>query len=101
MKLIIVCSVYISRNDAEPDKLFKVHPLFDDLATRFKSAYNPEKELSVDESMVPWRGRLSFPMFIVPSKPTRYSIKICCCCEADSGCVLPDAGVHWCSTEQP
>ncbi|XP_070207981.1 piggyBac transposable element-derived protein 4-like [Littorina saxatilis] len=75
-----------TRNVDVPDKLFKVRPLFDKLAARFKSAYNPRQELSVDESMVPWRGRLSFRMFI-PSKPTRYGIKMYCCCEAETGYV--------------
>ncbi|KAK7095512.1 hypothetical protein V1264_006908 [Littorina saxatilis] len=68
------------------DKIHKVRPLFDHLATRFKDVYYPQQELSVDESMIPWRGRLSFRMFI-PSKPTRYGIKMYCCCEADTGFV--------------
>ncbi|KAK7482349.1 hypothetical protein BaRGS_00026368, partial [Batillaria attramentaria] len=53
-----------------PDKLYKVRPLFDPLADAFTAAYTPQQDLSIDESMVPWRGRLSFRMFI-PSKPTR------------------------------
>ena len=68
------------------DKLFKVRPFFDHLASAFKEAYHLCQNLSVDKSMVPWRGMLSFRMFI-PSKPTRYGVKMYCCCEADTGYV--------------
>lgn len=76
----------LSRNPESPDKLFKIRPFLVGITARFKAAYNPKQDLSVDESMVPWKGRLSFRMFI-PSKPTRYGIKLYCCCEAETGYV--------------
>ncbi|KAK7115112.1 hypothetical protein V1264_001046 [Littorina saxatilis] len=74
------------RDARNPDKLFKVRQLYDHLSDTFKTAYYPRRELSVDESMCPWQGRLNFRMFI-PSKPTRYGVKIYCCCEAETGFV--------------
>lgn len=48
--------------------------------------YYPEEEIAVDESMMPWQGRVSFKQFI-PSKPIRYGIKLYFCCEAKCGYV--------------
>ena len=36
--------------------------------------------------MVPWRGRVSFRIFI-PSKPIRYGMKLYMCCESESSYV--------------
>ena len=66
------------------------------LSEKFASAYYPDQNLSLDESMIPWRGRVSFRMYI-PSKPTKYGIKIYCVCDAATGyvvkmCVYTGAG---------
>ena len=40
----------------------------------FKTAYVPGRELSVDEELLKWRGRLSFRQYI-PSKRARFGMK--------------------------
>ena len=47
-------------NDPDRDRLYKVRPLVDQLVSKFKSTYIPEKEISVDEELLLWKERLVF-----------------------------------------
>ena len=60
---------------ADQDRLFKLRPLLDLLRTRFKSVYVPGSVISVDETMLPWKGRLLFKQYI-PGKAHKYGVKI-------------------------
>ncbi|XP_005110932.1 piggyBac transposable element-derived protein 4 [Aplysia californica] len=75
------------QNTPEYDKLFKLRRLFSHLNNKFSSVYCPEKELAVDESLMPWKGRVSFRQYR-PSKPIKYGLKLYCCCEASSGYIV-------------
>lgn len=57
------------------DRLFKIRPLVDFFNKTMKEVYTPGKQLSLDESMVLWRGRLVFRQFI-KGKKHKYGIKI-------------------------
>jgi hypothetical protein len=46
------------------DRLFKIQPLLDRLLERFQLAVVPDKEISIDETTLPFRGRLSFLEYI-------------------------------------
>ncbi|CAC5397946.1 unnamed protein product [Mytilus coruscus] len=50
------------------------------------SQYIPKRQLSVDEVMVPFKGRLSFKQYM-PAKPTKWGIKMWAIAEADTGYV--------------
>jgi len=65
----------------EGDRLFKLSAVFDALVSRFQAAYTPEKELSIDESMVLWRYRLLFRQYI-PGKRHKYGVKLYMLCES-------------------
>ena len=67
-------------NDADVDKLFKVRPLIDHLLKKFQEVYTPSQNISVDESLVKWKGRIHFKQYI-PNKRARYGLKIFCLCE--------------------
>ena len=56
------------------DKLFKLRPLLDSLVEKFKLMYRPNKELAVDESMIGFKGLLSFLQYI-PHKPHKWGLK--------------------------
>lgn len=56
------------------DPCFKVRPIIDHLRHRFQAIYYPSRELSVDESMCAFKGRLSFKQYI-PMKHHRFGIK--------------------------
>ena len=51
-------------NDEKRDRLHKVRPLIDLLRSRFRSVYTPGKHLSVDESLILYKGCLHFKQYI-------------------------------------
>jgi hypothetical protein len=67
-------------------RLYKPKQILDHLNTRFRSVYTPERDVSVDESLMMWKGRLSWKVYI-PSKRARFGIKSSELCEAKSGYV--------------
>ena len=69
------------------DSLKKIRPFMNFVQDVLRNAYIPEKELSVDESLVLFKGRLSFKQYI-PSKRSRFGIKLYMCCESESGILL-------------
>ncbi|KAJ8001201.1 hypothetical protein DPEC_G00190420 [Dallia pectoralis] len=63
------------------DKLAAVRELWDEWSVRLPSLYNPRPDVTVDEQLVPFRGRCPFRQYM-PSKPARYGIKAWVCCDA-------------------
>ena len=57
-----------------PKKLFKLWPILTHLKAKFSSIYQPERDMSVDESLLLWKGRLGWKQFI-PIKRARFGIK--------------------------
>src|SRR6218665_1029849 len=64
----------------ENDRLFKLRRISEMLISRFQAVYTLERNVSIDESMVLWRGRLSFRQFI-PGKRHKYGVKLYLLCE--------------------
>jgi hypothetical protein len=48
-------------------RLYKLKPIPDHLSDRFRSVITSECEVSMDESLVTWKGQLSWKVYI-PSK---------------------------------
>ena len=48
------------RGDANYDRLFKIGPILTVVLNNIQNAYEPSKNLSVDEAMIAFKGRLSF-----------------------------------------
>lgn len=59
----------------EGDRLFKIQPLIDLLLERFQLANIPNKDICIDETLVPFRGKLSFKQFI-KNKRHKFGIKL-------------------------
>ena len=57
------------------DRLGKVGTIISMLSDRFSAVYNPMREISIDEAMVPFKGRSSLKQFM-PKKPTKRGIKV-------------------------
>lgn len=57
------------------DKLYKISPLVKLLNQKFSKMYNPEENVCLDETMVPFRGRLRFKQYI-PGKRHKYGVKL-------------------------
>ena len=59
----------------EHDKLFKVCPLVRLLQDSFESLYNLHRQVTIDEAMIPFKGRLSIVQYM-KAKPTKWGIKV-------------------------
>lgn len=66
------------------NRLFKIEMVLDEISANFQAGLIPFQNLVIDESLVLWKGRLSFKQFI-KSKRHRFGIKlfILCDCETD------------------
>jgi len=64
----------------EGDRLFKLRNICDLLISQFQSVYTPEKEVSIDESVVLCHGRLIFRQYF-PGKHHKYGVKLYLLCE--------------------
>ena len=69
-------------NDENRDRLHKVQPLLDVLLRRCRTVYTPGKNLSVDESLVLFKGRLKFRQYI-KTKSAPFGIKLYGLCTSD------------------
>lgn len=87
--LLILRCLHFYESDEETvpdDRLYKVRLLIDYFNQKMKTIYYPCRELSIDEGMVLWRGRLHFRQYI-QGKRHKYGIKIYSLCEPDGLCV--------------
>ncbi|CAK9809258.1 PiggyBac transposable element-derived protein 4 [Anthophora quadrimaculata] len=78
---------YFCNNDLlydKTDKLFKIREVLSYVQNKFQTVYTPKQELSLDEGIIPWRGRLSFRTYN-PAKVVKYGILVRTVCEATSG----------------
>ena len=62
---------YLADSDAQPqrgepgfDKLFTLRPLLNLLLPRFRDSYTPDQYLSIVESMISFKSRLSFLQYL-------------------------------------
>jgi len=75
-----------SRDNSTPTQhnQFKRGPIFDTVTDRFRTVLHPSKWRALDESLVAWRGNLSFRQYI-SSKRARFEIKLFMLCDAATG----------------
>nr|XP_054600172.1 piggyBac transposable element-derived protein 4-like [Nothobranchius furzeri] len=67
----------------ERDKLAAVRDVWDKWVEILPLLYNPGPHVTVDERLVPFRGRCPFRQYM-PNKPAKYGIKIWAACDAKS-----------------
>ncbi|XP_056117511.1 piggyBac transposable element-derived protein 4-like isoform X1 [Rhinichthys klamathensis goyatoka] len=65
------------------DKLAPVRDIWEKWVQRLPLLYNPGPSITVDECLVPFRGRCPFKQYM-PSKPSKYGIKIWAACDSSS-----------------
>ncbi|XP_068089438.1 piggyBac transposable element-derived protein 4-like [Hyperolius riggenbachi] len=89
-QMLLTC-LHFSNNDDDVgtdnpahNRLFKLRPFIDHLNKVFAEAYVPEQKIAIDESLIPYHGRLAIKQYI-PSKRSRYGIKLYKLCESGSG----------------
>lgn len=74
--------IHINDNSIQPkkhehgyDKLYKIRPVLEALSHTFSNCYKPQENQTVDESMVKFKGRISFRQYL-PMKPIKRGYKI-------------------------
>jgi len=74
---------HFSDNEQAPenDRIF-VQNLIHKIVNNFQNSMEPEEMMAVDETMVPFRGRLKFKQYI-PGKAHKYGIKLFKLCDAN------------------
>ena len=79
-------SQQIPRGEPGYDKLYKVRKMLDILTGKFKSNYTPSDYVTIDEAMIPFKGRLGFKQYM-KDKPTKWGIKVFTLSDATNGYV--------------
>jgi hypothetical protein len=64
-----------NENCPENDRLFKIQPVAQYLITKFQETYTPGEVVCVDETIVPFKGRLIMKQY-APQKAHKYGVKI-------------------------
>ena len=70
--------------DDKTDKLFKVRHFVDLITAQFSDNYTLHQPVTIDEAMIPYKGRLSFKQYM-KSKPTKWGIKVFVLSDATNG----------------
>lgn len=78
---------YVPRGSEGFNPLFKLGPLYERMLSRFRAVYKPHQALAIDESMVAWRGNLTFRVYS-PDKPIKYGLKAYMLCDAENAFCL-------------
>lgn len=71
-----------NNENARGERLAKIQPLVEMMTMKFKQCYAPEEKICIDESVVPFLGRLLFKQFL-KNKRHRYGIKVFKICAKD------------------
>ena len=74
------------RGHPEYDPLYKLRPLIDLCHRSFLAGYTPGRDLSIDEAMIKYKGRVFFRQYM-PKKPVKWGIKVWMLAEAGTGYV--------------
>lgn len=74
----------VPRDPAQHDCLFKIRSVLDELQRQFRQNYIPAREVSIDETMLKFKGRKFFHQFL-PSKPIRFGFKLFILAESCTG----------------
>ncbi|KAK3594436.1 hypothetical protein CHS0354_000258 [Potamilus streckersoni] len=75
---------YVARGVPGYNPVRKLCCVFINVISRFGSVFVPNRYLSLDEGMIPWRGKLSFRVYN-PDTPIKYGIKSYMVCDSTNG----------------
>ena len=76
-----------SAKSPDAGRLYKVQPLLDHFGIKLMNLFYPGQALSLDEAVIPWKGRLNFRTYN-PMKPVKYGIKVYALCDSSNGYLL-------------
>lgn len=73
--LLLLKFWHFSENIDNGDKLYKIRNVLDILLKSFSDMLKPGRFIVIDETMIPWKGRLQFRQYI-KNKAHKYGIKL-------------------------
>ena len=79
-------SLYRKKGEPGHDPLHKLRPFLEPLVADFQENYTLSKEVCIDESMIGFKGRLSFIQYM-PKKPTKWGIQAFVLADSQNGCM--------------
>jgi hypothetical protein len=87
--LLILRYLHFANNvvGGEASTLWKLGNVITHIKTRFSQIFKPFQKLVIDESLMSFKGRLSFKQYI-PSKRHRFGIKLFILCDCKTGIIL-------------
>ena len=73
----ILCNLHFCNNNDHDsrDRLFKISSILNSFNLTSSSVFTPGRDVAIDESMVPFRGRIYFKQYI-PNKKHKFGIKL-------------------------
>jgi len=80
-------ATYLPRNEPGHDPVHKIRPFLEHLLTHFPASFSPYENLTIDEDVCGFHGRVIFHVYI-KNKPDKYGIKMFTVCESKTGNVL-------------
>ncbi|GFO33468.1 hypothetical protein PoB_005997300 [Plakobranchus ocellatus] len=91
--LSILAFLHINDNDSfvphgqpDHDRIQKIRPFIDYLNAKFKEVYQPQREVCIDEAMIPFKRRSRFKVYL-KNQPTKWGFQLYELCESSSGYV--------------
>ena len=78
--------VYIPKGQPGHDPIFKLRPFLTSFVNNCQNSFQLGKELSIDESMISFKGRLIFKQY-APKKPTKWGMKAFVLADSQTGYV--------------
>ncbi|XP_017790882.1 PREDICTED: piggyBac transposable element-derived protein 4-like [Habropoda laboriosa] len=85
-KLLLRMLHFADDHESNSDRLWRIREVINRLRRSFSDAFYPYQNLFIDESLLLYKGRLSFKQFI-PSKRNRFGIKSFVLCDCKTGYV--------------
>lgn len=79
---ILRCLCFYNETDDQQHRLHKIDQVLTHILVNIQNVYYPGENLSLDEALVLWRGRLSFRQYI-PNKSAKYGVKLYELCTPD------------------
>ncbi|XP_050697765.1 piggyBac transposable element-derived protein 4-like [Eriocheir sinensis] len=76
-----------NNHPSNSDPIWKVRDVFRMILSRFSKYFDPFQKMVIDESLVLFKGRLSFKQYI-PTKRHRFGIKLFVLCDCETGLVV-------------
>ncbi|XP_030638827.1 piggyBac transposable element-derived protein 4-like [Chanos chanos] len=83
---LLLHALHFSDSSPSSDPLHKIRNILNSILKSFSHVFYPHKDLCINESILKWKGRLSFKQYIL-SKRRRFGVKLFVLCDVLTGYV--------------